>query len=181
VLASLVVRTALVLIAVGAVGSIAQDRLPKGPPVQHRGKGALTIRFVRERVVACQESNAHFYRKIPSCKPSRRPLAGHVTLEMKPLPDAARGIFGPDERRPVTIELQCEDHRVEKVVSLDQGPWLVAWKETSKSIRIDVEKIDKQLTITSVLGSCKNHLWHCRLNPSTVSNRLEILDRAPGS
>jgi hypothetical protein len=175
VLGSFAVKLALLLLAIGAT-IVPESRRPPGAPpsVPERRSASLTVRFVREQIVTCEEPRHQFYRKRPTCKAERHIAPGMATLELKPLPDTRRGVFGPDKRKPVTVELRCEDRAAEKSLTIERGPWALNWVGTGKSLRVEMEQGDRTVMLTNQLGACNASRWHCKLDPSAVSNRMEL-------
>lgn len=173
---ALIVRVGLLLSAAGVLGMSRPTELANATSARRPSEAKLLIRFLREDVVSCEDSISNIFRRKPSCKTTRRIVEETALLELRPLPDAARDIFGSDSRKPITVELRCDNRAAEKVVTLERGPWLASWQKGGKSLRFDLEQAGRQLTLHTERGACVAHFWRCRLNPSVVSNRMAITE-----
>lgn len=151
------------------VGAPSQPR-----PLPKRHVGSVVIRYGRQRVVSCEASKWHIYRRAPNCKIGRKSVPGSAIIEFIPLPDARREVFGPDKRTRIVVQLRQETQPIERTVALALGPWQVTWKGANKSLQLDVETQDQLVTMSTLFGACISREWHCSLDPSTVTNAIAL-------
>jgi hypothetical protein len=174
-------KGALFAIGVAAAGSSQLTESPKSLAAQsERATVNLVVRYVRERIVSCEEPKTQYFRRKPACRAERRGSSGSAKVELIPMPDARRDIFGTDKRERLVLDLKYDNRPVEQSVKIGQGPWLLNWKGTEKSLRFDVETNDEGVALNTMLGACKALMWHCKLDPTVTSNRIERRDIAAG-
>ncbi len=167
----------LAALALAGISSAESSRLPKpGPGTLPRPTSPLVLRFIRERVIACGEPKSRLVRSKPACRATRRGVAGEATVELSPLPDPRRDIFRDDDRKAVVLHLRAESRPAEQSVKLAQGPWLLSWRGTNKSVHLDIEADRTLVILATVLGECKSRAWRCKLDSLATLNRIELRD-----
>lgn len=135
---------------------------------------SLTLRYSNQKAVSCSESRERVARRRFSCRPDKQWVSGSATLKFIPLPDSRRRVFGPDRREPFTVHLDHTSQPLEMQIAIAKGPWRIAWKEASKSVRADVERSGSSAVLTTKLGGCRVGTWRCRLDPTSKENKLEF-------
>ncbi|GEM_PF-3529407 len=171
------IRTAAIALALVAARPASPGQDSKSPPSgPERGTTSLSMRFIRERVVACEDHRFQFYRPRPACRAARRIVSGTALVELIPMPDARRDLFGPDRRKRITLELRCDDRAAERTLTVERGPWLIVWKNADRSIHVDLGPTAKLLRLSTQLGACESRYWRCRLDPAAASHHLDLRD-----
>jgi len=134
----------------------------------------VSLRYKSQRIATCSEPKEKLVRRRQVCRSEKVWTKSTATLQLEPLVDPRRRIFGPDERRAFSVELRHESHPVDVNIEIAKGPWRITWKETSKSIRANFENAGDAVILQVSRGACRSGYWRCRLEPHATRTSLSF-------